>query len=837
MKLKNAFLSLMLMLLPVAAVADMTDQQIIQYITEQQEKGTEQSVMVKYLLSKGVSPQRLQQIRTKYEKMKGNGSAKSQNLNNRTRTAMSDGVSTPITNGRIMGVQHGSQLTAENPDFISMQGALEGFAPDSTAVYTLQPEGPKVFGRDMFRNPEISFEPNLNIATPSNYVLGPGDVVYIDVYGASQTTIEGTISPDGAIVVEDYGPLHIGGLTVEQATKRAKSKLNTIYKDSQIDLTVGQTRTIQVNVMGEALYPGTYTLSAFASIFHALYSAGGVSDLGSLRTIKLFRRNRLVATVDIYDYILNGKLSADVRLQDNDVIVIAPYDALVNVGGKAKRPMYYEMKTSETVGKVLEYAGGFASDAYTKSMRLFRKAGGEMQVFNIDDSNLQSLSIADGDSLGIDSVLLRYSNMVELKGAFFRPGMYQLGAQTNTVKSLVKYAEGCTEDAFVQHAVLHRLRSDRSLEVIQVNLEGILNGTVPDISLRNEDVLFVASQKEAKENQTLTIRGEVFEPGIYKFAHNTTLEDLVLQAGGLKESASTVNVRVLRRVRDSKATSADQARMQTYTFDLKDGFVVDGQSGFYLEPFDEVIVNRSPIYMEQQSVSLEGEVMLPGTYMLRTTNTRISEVLEMAGGFTSEAAQNGVYVLRQMDEDEMRRRQNLLDDLRYNSAFNTTMRSSQMQGIITLPISDSLLVEREMRNDFYKVAVDMASVLKRPGSDIDLVLRDGDRIVVEKQKNTVILSGSVPYKSTVPYVKGKTLKYYLRQGGIRPTRRNLKMSYSIGPNGQGHAYTRNYQIEPGSEIFLREATSELNSTQKVSIFISAASTLATVAAVIISVLK
>lgn len=831
MKLRNAFLSMMLLLLPAVAMADMTDQQIIQYITEQQQKGTDQTEMVKYLLSKGVSPQRLQQLKSKYEKMKGSNTAKGQGA-----TASRMRSSADNSNGRIMGLQ-GGKMDAENPDFVSMQGALDGFAPDSLSVYKLEPEGPKVFGRDIFRNADISFEPNQNIATPANYVLGAGDVVYIDVYGASQTTIEGTISPDGAIVVEEYGPLYLGGLTVEQACKRAKSKLGSIYRDSKIDLTVGQTRSIQVNVMGEALYPGTYTLSAFASVFHALYSAGGVNDLGSLRNVKIYRNNQLVATVDIYDYILNGQLSGDIRLQDNDAIVIAPYEALVNVGGKAKRPMFYEMKPTESVSKVLEYAGGFASDAYTKKMRLFRKAGGRLQVLNVDDNNMASIMVADGDSLAIDSVVQRYSNMVELKGGFIRPGMYELAPQTNSVKRLVEYADGLSESAFAGRAVLRRMRADRTQEVVQVNLEHILNGSAADIELRNEDVLFVVDMKESKENQTLTIRGEVYEPGVYQYAYNATIEDLVLMAGGLKESASTTNVRVMRRVRDSKATSASDGRLQTFTFELDDNLEASSASDFTLEPYDEVIVNRSPTYMEQQSVSIEGEIMLPGTYSLSSTNVRISEIIEMAGGFTAEAAENGVYVLRQLDEDEMRRRQSVLDNLRYNNANNTIYRSTQMQGVTTLPISDSLLVEREMREDFYKVAVNLKEVKKNPGSEVDLVLRDGDRIVVEKQKNTVALTGNVPYPNSVPYVEGKTIRYYLRQGGIRASHRNLKMSYAIGPNGQGHAYRRSYKVEPGSEIFLREATSELTSAQKVSIFISAASTLATVAAVVISVLK
>ena len=838
MKLNKAILLLSLMLMPMVALADMTDQQIMKYVAEQSAKGTSQAEMLQYLMSKGVTPQRLQQLREKYNKMKSSGSGNGTSTSvDRSRTNNGTGKQgasavAASTNGRLMGTApKGGKFDAQSPDYMSMQDALTGLVPDSTNAdmnYMLLPEGPKVFGRDMFRNENISFEPNMNIATPATYVLGAGDVVFIDVYGAAQTTIEGTISPDGFIVVDEFGPLQLGGLTVEEANRRARAKLGSFFADSKIKLTVGQTRTIQVNVMGEVQTPGSYTLSAFATVFHALYSAGGVSDIGSLRMVKVYRDGQLLSTVDVYDYILNGQLSGDIRLQDNDVLVVAPYEALVNISGKAKRPMYYEMRPDETIGKALQYAGGFASDAYTKSMRLVRKSGGSMQVFNIDQSNLDSFTVADGDSMFIDSVLMRYENMVELRGAVFRPGMYQLGGQISSVRSLLEYADGVTESAFLNRGVLQRRRADRSMEVISLNLEGIIKGTAPDVPLNNEDVVFVPDQKSVSENQTLTIRGEVYEPGLYQFAYNTSIEDLILQAGGLKESASVNKVTVARR--------NNGGRVETFTFDLNPGFVVGNKKDFVLQPYDEVMVKRSEGYHEAQSVSIEGEVNFQGEFSLPTENTRISEVIAMAGGLTEQAAQNGVYVLRQMNDEEIRMRRNRLDDDRYSNAYNLISRSSQMQGVTTLPISDSLLVERDMREDIYKVAVDIRKALKKPGCAEDLILRDGDCIVVEGQKNTVYLTGTVPYRGAVPYVKGKTMKYYLRQGGIRPTHRNLKMSYVIDQNGQASSYRRFHKIEAGSEVYLRETTDEMTTAQKVSIFVSVASTFATAAAVVISVL-
>lgn len=830
MKIFKVILILSFVLIPCLALADMTDQQILKYVSEQTSKGTSQAEMLQYLMKQGVSPQRLQMLKEKYKNTgaKGKDISKSTGVN-RSRTAAVENKG--MTTGRLMGTSaKGGKFDEQSSDYLSMQEALTGLVPDSTGfeIKELQ-KGPLVFGRDIFRNEMISFEPNMNIATPASYVLGAGDQIFIDIYGASQISVDGIISPDGFIVVEEYGPLQLAGLTVEEANRRARQKLGSIYADSKIKLTVGQTRSIQVNVVGEVLVPGSYTLPGFASVFHALYSAGGVSEIGSLRTVKHYRNNKLQNTIDVYDYILNGQLSGDIRLQDNDVLVVGPYEALVNVAGKAKRPMYYEMKPTESIGKALEYAGGFAADAYKKTMRVVRKAGGNMQVFNIDASNMNDFLVADGDSMFIDSVMIRYENMVELQGAVFHPGMYQLGGQVSSVKSLLQYADGATESAFLKHGVIRRRRANRTQEVLQVDLEAILNGSAADVKLQNEDVLFVPSLQDVQDNQTMTIRGEVFEPGIYEFAYNTTVEDLVLMAGGLKETASLNKVSVARREKNGG--------VKTYTMDLKPGLAIDGKNSFVLEPYDEVMVKRSEGYREQQVVSIEGEVNFQGEFSLPKENTRISELLEMAGGLTSLAAQNGVYVLRQMDEEEIRIRRNRLDDSRFNNVNNTIIRSTQMQGITTLPISDSLLVERDMREDFYKVAVDLRKIMKNPGCEEDLILRDGDHVMVERQKNTVMLSGNMPYRGAVPYVQGKSLKFYLRQGGVRPSRRNLKMSYVVGPNGQAMVYRQCKKIEPGSDIYLREVTTELTTAQKVSIFASVASTFATAAAVVISVIK
>ncbi|MBP5764788.1 MAG: SLBB domain-containing protein [Bacteroidales bacterium] len=799
MKLNKLLILCALMLMPLTATANMTDQQIMKYVAEQQALGTSQQEMIQYLVKRGVTPQQIQTLKQKLSKMKASG----------------DMPDKTVTNGRMRTAQNPG---SKNSDVLQQ----EYVQPVADSVYVkpvAEEKTIKVFGRDIFRNENVSFEPNMNIATPGNYILGAGDQVFIDVYGASQMTIDGTISPDGKITVENVGPVQLGGLTVEQATKRLRSKLGRVYADSKISLTVGQTRTIQVNVMGEVQVPGSYTLSAFATVFHALYSAGGVSEIGSLRNIRLYRNNQLVTTADMYDYILNGQLSGDIRLEDNDVIVVGTYEALVNISGKVKRPMFYEMKPDETVGKALEYAGGFASGAYTKTLRVFRKSGSDYQVLNVSESNKDQLLVADGDSVSIDSISMRYKNMVELRGAVFHEGMYQLSDETHSVAALLAFADGVAEDAYTERAVIQRMRKDRTLETVRIDLQGILDGSSADVELQNEDVLIIPSLQSAHESQTLTLYGDVMEPGVYAFSHNTTVSDFILQSGGLTDKAMDGELSITVAHRDGTSQ----------TLNLDDPLV--------LKPYDQVYVHSRNQDLIGGTVCVEGEVQYEGSYTLTGKTSHISDIISLAGGLTGKAAPNGVYVLRLMNEQELRMRQLGLDYERYRSTYNAILRSTQIQGVTTLPISDSLLIERYNREDIYKVAVDIRQALKHPGSKYDLLLRDGDRIIVEEEKNVVKLTGSVAYSVHVPYVEGKRVGYYLRQGGLPAKRGNVKRSYIIDQNGRAWSAKRFTKVPSGSEVVLRERTSEMSPTQKTSIFVSVASAVTTAAAIVISVLK
>lgn len=598
----------------VMAQSGMTDDQVMSFVAKEHSAGTSNSQIVTKLMQRGVDISQIRRVREKYEKMQKQGSLASatdrtgntsrlRSNNGKTRSdygKQSDKEAANYSNYRVQAQRDYSYrhtYDSNDEEYGDMQNELNGIVPDSTQMLKQllaqqAKDKHRVFGRDIFNNKELSFEPNMNIATPQNYRLGPGDAVIIDIYGASQRTIQSTVSPDGEVTIEGYGPVNVSGLTVAQANARLRNTLGSRYRSSRVKLTVGQTKTIMVNVMGEVKAPGTYTLSAFATVFHALYMAGGTNDLGTLRNIKVYRHNRLVTVVDIYDYILNGKLTGNVRLADNDVIVVGPYDCLVNISGKVKRPMFYEMKKNESLNSVLKYAGGFTGDAYTKAVRVNRKTGREYSVFNVEEFDYANFRIADGDSVSVDSILPRYANTVEIKGAVFRPGMYNLGEQINSVRTLVEHAEGLTEEAFTARAVMHRMKTDRSLEVISVDIAGIMSGKVADIPLKENDVLFIPTRQDKMIERTITIRGEVNYPGTYKYADNETIEDFVLQAGGLTEKASVVKVNVSRRVNNPKALRPDSIIAKSFEFTLKDGFVIDGTPGFTLMPFDEVYIRK-----------------------------------------------------------------------------------------------------------------------------------------------------------------------------------------------------------------------------------------------------
>lgn len=789
------------------AQSGMSDTQIMEYIVQQNAKGTSRDKIVKQLIERGVTIEQIRKAKEKYEKQQKGTVPGARNISgaepdNFTRLRKNNGDKrrNEQTTGR-----RPQRSDRENPDDPTLSerdrtrlqqartdaynDELDAFLPDSMGYFTNdyeqfvedEEEGKiKVFGRNIFNNKRLTFEPNMNIATPDDYRLGPGDEVYIDVWGASQQRFECTVSPEGVINIENFGPVQVSGLTVAQTNARLRSTLGARYAGSDVRLTVGQTRTITVDVMGEVKTPGTYTLSAFSTVFHALYMAGGTNDIGTLRNIKVFRNGRQITTCDIYDYILNGNMKGNVRLQPGDVVVVGSYECLVQVTGKVKRPMYYEMKSTESVGTLLRYAGGFTGDAYDQLVRLIRKSGGQLSVFSLDEFERGNFQLADGDSVAVDSTLQRYRNMVEVKGAVFRTGKYQMDGSITTVRQLIEAAGGLCEDAMKTRAVLHRLTDERRLQVIQVDLQGILAHTAPDIALRNEDVLFIPSRSYLIGEQKLSIHGEVVYPGEYDFAENTTLEDFILQAGGLTDAASLVKVDVSRRIRNQLATESSDKIAESYTFKLKDGFVVDGTPGFVLQPYDEVYVRRSPGYVEQQNVEVKGEVAFEGRYALVTKGMRLSDLVKQCGGLTPQSYAPGAHLERKLSPEEQLKQQSMIK-------------------LATL--GDTTDVRRLELSDVRVVAINLEKAIANPGSNQwDLVLQEGDVLVVPQYSNTVTINGEVLYPNTVGYDKNKKLSDYINSAGGFTQKARTGKVFAVGMNGSVTKVRSKKDITPGCNI-------------------------------------
>ena len=806
--MRKYLFTMFLTCLTVSVQAQMSDTQVMQQLQREMKSGASQSQIATRLMQKGVTMQQLQRVRSQYETLNGGKSSRSSGGN--TDVLVEDSRMRD-NNGAILTDSAGNalftqQVKATSATDVAREKIKKAQLDDNTY------NGKVVFGRDIFNKKALSFEPNMNIATPTSYVVGPGDKVFIDVYGASQKSEQLQVSPDGTIQVTGYGPIHIGGLSVAQANARIKETLGSRYKSSEVRLTVGQTRTISVNIMGEVAAPGTYTLSAFATVFHALYMAGGVNGIGTLRNIKVFRGGRQVTSVDLYDYILNGKLTGNVRLADNDVIMVGPFDCIVDVAGYVKRPMAYEMKKNESVATLLKYAGGFASGAYKKAVRLNRVAGDRYSAYNVPEFEMAGFKVADGDSVTVDSILPRYENTVAVEGSVFHPGQYDLGSNP-TVRALVQSAGGVTEIAFLNRAVLHRMKPDRTWRVISVDLEGILNGTSADIPLENEDILTIAIRQDKSNERIVTIIGEVKVPGTYDYAENETIEDLIIQAGGLTDAASTARVDVSRRIIDPKATTYRKEISQNFSFTLKDGLLIDGDRSFTLMPYDEVIVRSSPGYMPQRNILVSGEVLYEGAYALNKKNLRLSDVIAMAGGVTDQAYVRGARIERPLNEDEKFRLERLL-------------KMAEVQG------GSGVDASKMGQDTVYYVGIELDKALANPGSDYDVVLREGDRLVVPEYSGTVKINGNVMYPNTVAYMDGKSYKWYINKAGGYGNGAKRSKAYILYQNGLVSKASKG-KVEPGCEIIVPNKTRSAN--QNIAMIASLGTSLATMVTMIATV--
>ena len=791
------------------AQSAMTDEQIMTFIAKEKANNTSRSLIVTKLIEKGVDIQRIRAIRSKYEKQKNSEvmgaknisgiddqtegrlrhnnvdskktQRKNKNFNQRGDDEVEDNESTEYQ--KLRNKRKQIRTIDKELDFIMPDSlAQEDDEEEEIKVKIPKEKGKKVFGRDIFSDTHLTFEPELNIATPIDYRLGAGDAVFVDVWGASQKQYTATVSPEGDINIEGFGPIYVSGMTVAQANTAVRSKLGQRFGGSNIKLTIGQTKSITVNVMGEVAAPGTITLPAFSTVFHALYTVGGTNEIGTLRAIKVYRNNRLISTIDLYDYILNGNLRGNVRLASNDVIIVEPYKCLVNISGKVKRPMFYEMRSNESVSTLIKFAGGFTGDAYEENVRLIRKKGGEMSIYTLNEFERGTFQLADADSVTVDSVLDRYKNMVELRGAVMRPGKYQMDGNISTLRQLIAAAGGLSEEAITTRGLIHRRKADRTLKAESFNTGAILGHTEADITLRNEDIVFIPSRKDLNDMLSLTIEGEVQYPGTYEYADSLTIEDFILKAGGLTDKSSTAKVDVSRRLRDRSALKSGEQIAEIYSFSIKDGFVIDGKPGFVLLPFDEVFVRISPGYVEQQHATIEGEVNFSGKYALTKKNARLSDLVKQAGGCTPEAYLSGARLLRQLLPHEIQKYQ-------------------QIHKIVTL--DDSTELRKILVDSEKTIAINLDKALANPGNDKwDIILRNGDQMFIPRLNNTVSISGEVMYPNTVAYKPNAALSYYVNQSGGYRERARKSKAFVINPNGTVTRVRSARDIKPGCNIVI-----------------------------------
>ena len=825
----------------------MSDDQVVKYVMEQQEKGKDQQYIVSQLLQRGVTVEQLRRIRKKYEAEQQQpgaldltGSTQDKSGKSRLRTEKEKRLDERQKKSGNM-IRSRREMLESGEKTVRQEQLDEeiGFMDIDSLIYYqkyFEEDETQVFGRNIFYNEMLTFEPSLNIPTPASYRLGAGDAVIIDVWGASQVTYEKTVSPDGTVTLEDIGPLSLAGMTVAEANEYVKKQLARFYSGSNVTLTVGEVRSVQVQVMGEVMVPGTYTLSALSTAFNALYAAGGINNIGTLRDIKVYRGGRILSTIDVYDYILNGNTKGNVRLEDNDVIVVGPYDCLVNIRGKVKRPMFYEMKESESVASILDYAGGFAGDAYTNNIRLVRKSGREYSVYTVGEFDMNGFLLKDGDSLYVDSVIPRFSNVAEVRGAVFHPGQYQMDGSIKTVRQLIKAADGLREDAFLKRAVMHRQKEDLTMEALSVDIEGIMAGTTPDIPLRNNDILFIPSAVEMKGEQTLTIEGEVNFPGIYQYAENTTIEDLVLQAGGLTEAASMARVDVFRRIKNPDAVQDDEKLAETFSFSLRDGLALGDGQDFHLQPYDEVFVRKSPAYSEQRNVKISGAVNFEGEYAMDNKDYRLSDLVEAAGGLSSLAYAKGARLQRTLTDEEKQQRETSMK----NSQIQLYEESLRSERAYDMAKADSILNMRLDLGDTYPVAINLERAMQNPGGDDDVRLREGDELVVPQFSNTVKISGEVMYPISLNYEKGKSLKYYIKRAGGFADRAHKSHVYAIYMNGSVQQLGRraSKDIQPGCEIVVptKPQRDKMTPQEMMTIGTSTAS-IATMIATLVNILK
>lgn len=787
------------------AFSQMSDQAVIDYATTQHALGKDKSTIVQELIAKGVTKEQAERIRSTY--LEGNDSG--------SGLGSSSGISA-VNQGR----------ATFNFDETAPATVSSALNPEAIIAATAgDEEGSGVFGHNVFTNKLLSFEPNQNMATPADYRLGPGDMVNINIFGESEDNINATISPEGSIILSQIGPIYLNGLTIDEANNRLRRIFAQKYagfenQQSDVNLTLGGVRSIMVNVMGEVDVPGTYRLSPFSTVFSALYNAGGVSDAGTIRDVKVMRNGKEVSSIDLYEYIFDGKTSDNIRLQEGDVIMVPIAERVVRASGAVKRPLQFELLPNESISDLIRYAGGFRSGASTGNLVVSRKNGVDQEMFNVIDGDFDTFTLSDGDVVTVGTGSDRMQNRVSISGSVLRPGSFALDSQINTVKDLVKAADGLIDGAFTTRALLYRFNDDREHEVVAIDLQGILNGISPDVSLQRDDNLVVLSKNTLFDYGTVSIQGQVNSPGTFNYVEDMSVDNLILMANGLKNGASLSRVDVARRVIDPYSLKPTNEIAKVYQFGLEEGFQFP-DSSFRLQPYDIVQIRTSPGYETQRFVTVNGEVVFAGQYALQTRSERLSSVIRRSGGLTPTAYARGASLRRRMTSDEVIARQEI----------RNIAESSRNTG-------DSISIDMLDMSSVYSVGIDLEKALANPGSTYDIVLREGDVINIPELLSTVKISGDVMYANTVTYIPGKNYKYYIDQAGGFGKEARKKQCYIVYMNGEVARLKGKTNIEPGSQIIV-PTKSNLDKTDWAQIMSisSMVASLATMTASFVSIVK
>lgn len=771
-------------------VDELSDEQIKEFITQAESSGLSETEMIQMAKARGMSQTEIVKLQKRVQQIET------------TTGSTSSGAGLANSRGRI--------VTGLNTDSIESEQDSVNNTKKSAAQLADEALRARIYGGSLFLNSHPRFEPNLRIATPQDYIIGPDDELRIDIYGNSEASHRLIVSPDGTINVPYVGVVEVGGATIEQAAIRIKAKLATVYTAmrggaTKVNVTLGNIRTIKVILTGEVVKPGTYTLPSVATVFNALYSSGGPTSNGSVRSIKVIRGGKAIADLDLYDFLQNGSMTGNVSLRDQDVIQVSPYISRVEMTGEVKRPMLFETKPGETFEDLLRYAGGFTEEAYTSRISVIRNTGKERRLEDILESQYTQFEPKTGDRFTIERLLDRYTNRVTINGAVFRPGEYELSAGL-TLSMLIKKADGIKEDAFTNRGYLIRLKDDFQREQISFSVADIIAGTEPDIPLKREDLIVISSIFDLRNEYTIEINGEVRNPGKYDYSEGMTLEELLIQAGGFTESGSGNRVEIARRVVNAEAMSMSANTAEIFHVNV-DRSLKDA-AGFELKPFDMISIRAEAGYVKQRMVRVEGEVLYPGEYSISRKDERISDIIKRAGGFTPFAYVDGVSLKRKdfdathidstsnLDKERMRSQEELKQEriARLNALQQSTRNPN------AAPDGQSL-------NNSY-VGINMTEILKNPGLISDLILEEGDILRVPKQLQTVKVSGEVLSPVTVVYSSNKGFKQYISQAGGFSQRALRKRSYVVYANGSARSTSKflffnNYpKVKPGAEIFV-----------------------------------